>query len=79
MYLAGILACFLLGGMIALVIRLELFTPDKAFLSEDRYNEFFTLHGAIMTFLFLIPSIPAALETFCCRSCWGRRTWPFRG
>lgn len=64
MYLAGILICFLLGGIIALIIRLELFTPGKAFLSEDRYNEFFTLHGAIMTFLFLIPSIPAALGNF---------------
>ena len=64
MYLVGILSTFLLGGLIALVIRLELFTPDKAFLSEDRYNELFTLHGAIMTFLFLIPSIPAALGNF---------------
>ena len=64
MYLAGILLTFLLGGLIALVIRLELFTPGKAFLSEDRYNELFTLHGAIMTFLFLIPSIPAALGNF---------------
>lgn len=64
MYLAGILITFLLGGVIALAIRLELFTPDKLFLSEDRYNEFFTLHGAIMTFLFLIPSIPAALGNF---------------
>ena len=64
MYLAGILTCFFLGGIIALIIRLELFTPNKAFLSEDRYNEFFTLHGAIMTFLFLIPSIPAALGNF---------------
>ncbi len=64
MYLVGILGCFLLGGIIALVIRLELFTPGESFLSEDRYNEFFTLHGAIMTFLFLIPSIPAALGNF---------------
>ena len=64
MYLAGILITFLLGGLIALVIRLELFTPGKLFLSEDRYNELFTLHGAIMTFLFLIPSIPAALGNF---------------
>ena len=64
MYLAGIVVSFFLGGVIALLIRAELFTPDKAFLSEDRYNEFFTLHGAIMTFLFLIPSIPAALGNF---------------
>ena len=64
MYLVGILTAFLLGGVIALVIRLELLTPGKAFLSEDRYNELFTLHGAIMTFVFMIPSIPAALGNF---------------
>lgn len=64
MYLIGILASFFLGGVIAVVIRLELFTAEKAFLSEDRYNELFTLHGAIMTFVFIIPSIPAALGNF---------------
>jgi len=64
MYLAGIMGSFLLGGIFALLIRSELFTPNKMFLSEDRYNEFFTLHGAIMTFLFIIPSIPAALGNF---------------
>jgi cytochrome c oxidase subunit I len=64
MYLAGILASFLLGGIIALMIRLELFFPEKVFLSEDKYNELFTLHGAIMTFLFIIPSIPASLGNF---------------
>ncbi|MBM99317.1 MAG: cytochrome c oxidase subunit I [Planctomycetaceae bacterium] len=64
MYLAGILLCFLLGGIMALLIRAELFTPGKLYLTEDKYNEFFTLHGAIMTFLFLIPSIPAAIGNF---------------
>ena len=64
MYLIGVLGAFFLGGVIAVVIRLELFTPSKAFLSEDRYNELFTLHGAIMTFVFIIPSIPAALGNF---------------
>ncbi len=64
MYLVGILASFLLGGLMALVIRSELFTPGEAFLSEDKYNELFTLHGAVMTFLFIIPSIPAALGNF---------------
>ncbi len=64
MYLVGIMSSFLLGGIFALLIRSELFTPNKMFLSEDRYNEFFTLHGAIMTFLFIIPSIPAALGNF---------------
>ena len=64
MYLVGIMSSFLLGGIFALLIRAELFTPGKMFLSEDRYNEMFTLHGAIMTFLFIIPSIPAALGNF---------------
>ncbi len=64
MYLAGIMSSFLLGGIFALLIRAELFTPTKMFLSEDRYNEVFTLHGAVMIFLFIIPSIPAALGNF---------------
>jgi cytochrome c oxidase subunit 1 len=64
MYLAAILTSFLLGGVMAMLIRLELLTPGKLFLSEDAYNHMFTLHGAVMTFLFLIPSIPAALGNF---------------
>ena len=64
MYLVAILTSFLLGGVMAMLIRLELFTPGKLFLSEDAYNHMFTLHGAVMTFLFLIPSIPAALGNF---------------
>ena len=64
MYLVGIVLSFFLGGIMALLVRAELFTPGKLFLTEDKYNEIFTLHGAIMTFLFLIPSIPAVLGNF---------------
>ena len=64
MYLICIMTSFLLGGVFALLIRAELFTPGKMFLDESRYNEFFTLHGAIMIFLFIIPSIPVALGNF---------------
>ena len=64
MYLVGILTSFLLGGIFALLIRTELFTPGQMFLSEDRYNQMFTLHGAVMIFLFIIPGIPAALGNF---------------
>ncbi len=64
MYLVGILTSFLLGGLLALLIRIELFNPGKMFLTQDRYNELFTLHGAVMIFLFIIPSIPAALGNF---------------
>ena len=84
MYLCGVMTAFLMGGMYAGYVRVELLdgTPNlvsqrgedgkilrdadgKAIAdvpkSQDKYNEAFTLHGAIMTFLFIIPSIPAAL------------------
>jgi len=64
MYLTFICLSFLLGGVFAMVLRLELLTPDELFLSDKQYNQMFTLHGAIMIFLFIIPSIPAALGNF---------------
>ena len=64
MYLAAIFFFFFLGGFFALLVRLELLTPGSDFFSKDTYNVFFTLHGIIMVFLFIIPSIPAALGNF---------------
>ena len=64
MYLCGILASFLLGGIMAILVRTELLTPGPTVMTADTYNHMFTLHGAIMTFLFIIPSIPAALGNF---------------
>ena len=64
MYLVGILSAFLLGGIFAILIRTELLTPDKTIMDADSYNKVFTLHGAIMTFLVIIPGIPAALGNF---------------
>ncbi len=64
MYLVSILAAFLLGGIFAILIRTELLTPEKTIMGADTYNQFFTLHGAIMTFLVIIPGIPAALGNF---------------
>lgn len=64
MYLVGILVSFFLGGVMALLVRTELLTPGRTIMSADSYNHMFTLHGAIMTFLFLIPSIPGALGNF---------------
>ncbi|MEM6674462.1 MAG: cytochrome c oxidase subunit I [Planctomycetota bacterium] len=61
MYLIGISLSFFLGGLFALGIRLELFAPGMQFMSADQYNQVFTLHGAVMVFLFIIPGIPAAL------------------
>ena len=64
MYLVLILAAFLLGGMFAMLVRLELISPGEDFMSADTYNRFFTMHGIVMVFLFIIPSIPAALGNF---------------
>src|SRR5262249_40461127 len=52
------------GGLFALLIRLELLTPGRTIMNAETYNQVFTLHGAIMVFLFIIPSVPAALGNF---------------
>ena len=64
MYLFSVILAFFLGGMFALLIRLELLTPGRTIMGAATYNRVFTLHGAIMVFLFIIPSIPAALGNF---------------
>ncbi len=64
MYLWSILGFFLVGGIFALLIRTELLTPSETIMKADTYNQVFTLHGAIMIFLFIIPGIPAALGNF---------------
>ncbi len=64
MYLIGVTVALLLAGVFALVLRSELFTGTKMFLTEAQYNQMFTLHGAIMVFAFIIPSVPAALGNF---------------
>lgn len=61
MYLCCILSALLLGGLFALLVRLELFAPGGQFMGQDWYNRFFTLHGAVMVFLVIVPGIPAAL------------------
>ena len=50
--------------MLALLVRIELLTPKQTIMTAEQYNQVFTLHGAIMVFLFIIPSIPAALGNF---------------
>ena len=64
LYLVSITIFFFIGGFYALLIRLELLTPAGDLLSADMYNKVFTMHGQIMVFFFLIPSIPAVLGNF---------------
>jgi len=64
MYLMGIATMFFMGGVFALLVRTELFTPGPTIMTHDTYNQMFTLHGAVMVFLVIIPSIPASLGNF---------------
>ncbi|PLX69372.1 MAG: cytochrome c oxidase subunit I [Denitrovibrio sp.] len=60
MYLYMVLGMFIIGVCLGLAIRLELFTPGKTIMEAQTYNAVFTLHGVIMIFIVVIPSIPAA-------------------
>ena len=64
LYLISVTVFFFLGGMFAVFIRLQLATPTGALLDSNTYNKVFTMHGIIMVFFFLIPSIPAVLGNF---------------
>jgi cytochrome c oxidase subunit I len=64
MYLISVVFFFLLGGIFALVLRLELASPGADLVGPNAYNRLFTLHGVIMIFLFMIPAIPGAFGNF---------------
>ena len=58
------LAFFLFAGIMALLVRIELFSPGRTIMDPDTYNRVFTIHGVVMVFFFLIPSTPAVLGNF---------------
>ncbi|MCL2330628.1 MAG: cbb3-type cytochrome c oxidase subunit I, partial [Phycisphaerae bacterium] len=70
MYMVAIMISYFIGGIFALLLRTELFKPEGVHFVADAahnrnlYNQMFTLHGTIMTFLFVIPGIPAILGNF---------------
>ncbi len=64
LYLASVFAMFLLGGIAALFFRVELMTPGSTLISNETYNKLFTMHGVVMVFFFLLPSIPATIGNF---------------
>jgi cytochrome c oxidase subunit 1 len=64
LYVASITAFFFIGGFFALLMRLELLTPPSDLVSPETYNKLFSMHGIIMVWFFLIPSIPATLGNF---------------
>ena len=64
LYLVSITLMFFLGGAAITIVRLNLMTPEGTLVDADTYNRLFTLHGIVMVFFFLIPSIPAVLGNF---------------
>ena len=60
MYLAGVVAFFLVGVILGVLIRLELIAPGPTIVTAQTYNALFTVHGVVMIFLFIIPGIPAS-------------------
>ena len=65
LYMIAVLTFFLIGGIFALLLRLELFQPGlQIFANKDAYNQAMTYHGAMMVFMVIIPGIPAVLGNF---------------
>src|SRR5688500_15185209 len=64
LYLISLTLYFDIDILFAVLIRLELLTPQGDLVSADTYNKLFSMHGIIMVFLFLVPSVPAVLGNF---------------
>jgi len=64
MYLVSITFFFCFGGIAATLMRLNLLEPQGLLVEPETYNKLFSMHGIIMVFFFLIPSIPAVLGNF---------------
>jgi len=64
MYLIGMVIFFLVGMTLGFLMKLEMLTKGQTIVDAQTYNAFFTLHGIIMIFLFIIPGIPAAFGNF---------------
>src|SRR3954447_3725752 len=57
MYAVAAFCFFLIGGVEALLIRLQLASPDNKILSAEAYNQLFTMHATTMIFLFVMPMV----------------------
>lgn len=77
LYLISITFFFVLGGLAATVIRINLLLPPGDAVSVEFYNRLFTLHGVIMVWFFLIPSIPNVLGNFLIPQMIGARDMAF--
>ena len=75
-YMATAFVFFLIGGVQALLLRIQLGTPENTFLDAQTYNQIFTMHGTTMMFLFVIPFLEA-LANYMVPLMLGTRDLPF--
>lgn len=64
LYLVSMITFFWVGVFLGFLMKLEMLTPNQTIIDAQTYNAFFTLHGVIMIFLFIIPGIPAIFGNF---------------
>jgi cytochrome c oxidase subunit I len=64
LYLLAVTTFFVVGAIFAALVRIELLTPAGDFMSAATYNKIFTMHGVVMVFFVLLPSVPATLGNF---------------
>ena len=64
LYMVSLTLFFVIGGAAAALMRLELLTPQGDLVTSATYNKLFTIHGTVMVWFFLIPSIPTVLGNF---------------
>src|SRR5205085_3325727 len=64
LYLWTILVFFVIASVAAALMRIELLTPTGDLVTSETYNKLFTVHGVLMVWFFLIPSIPTVLGNF---------------
>ena len=75
-YIATALLFLVLAGVLALLMRVQLAVPDNRWLSEQTYNQIFTMHGTVMMFLFAVPVVEA-IAVFLLPAMLGARDLPF--
>lgn len=76
LYIGTALLFFILAGILALLMRVQLAVPDNTLLSPGTYNQVFTMHGTVMMFLFAIP-IVEAIAVYLLPNMLGARDLPF--
>jgi cytochrome c oxidase subunit 1 len=64
LYMVSITLFFFVGGAAATIMRVNLLSPEGKLVEAETYNKLFTIHGVMMVFFFLVPSIPATLGNF---------------